>query len=145
MNCLQAALLEHNFVIHFKKGAIMPAYQTCHQPTNTNWQKSHIALTLSNQNYLTCKRQIPTFKRCTISGKMANDHQMSQNQMQTIRKIWLPNSNKMPTKLFGSGLTNTNVLEQHYSSWKFFAKWHFVKLRTINLEFTMQLLKLTFG
>ncbi len=25
MNCLQAALLEHNFIIQYKKGAIMPA------------------------------------------------------------------------------------------------------------------------
>jgi hypothetical protein len=35
MNCLQAALLEHDFVIQYKKGAIMPAdYLSCLPSTN---------------------------------------------------------------------------------------------------------------
>jgi hypothetical protein len=35
MNCLQAALLEHDFVIQYKKGAIMPAdYLSKLQSTN---------------------------------------------------------------------------------------------------------------
>jgi hypothetical protein len=61
---------------------------------------------------------------------------------QTICKIWLPNSTKLPTKLFGSGLMIKNIQEQHYSCQKNFAKWHFAKHTTINLEATIQLLKL---
>jgi len=52
MNRLQASLLEHNFVIQYKKGAIMPAdYLSCLPSTDEKtWQRSHSALTLSNLN-----------------------------------------------------------------------------------------------
>ncbi len=47
-----------------------------------------------------------------INRQKVNGHQMSQNWMHPICKIWLPNSTKMPTKLFGSDLMITNTLEQ---------------------------------
>jgi hypothetical protein len=71
MNCLQAALLEHDFVIQYKKVPLcLPiTYHACNQQTNTNWQKSHSALTLSNLNCSTSKKQILISRRCTTSGR----------------------------------------------------------------------------
>jgi hypothetical protein len=69
MNHLQAALLEHDSIIQYKKGAIIPAdYLSC-LPSTYEHKLTEItkALTLFNQNCWTYKRQIPISKRCTIS------------------------------------------------------------------------------
>jgi hypothetical protein len=42
MNCLQAALLEHNFVIHYKKDAIMPADYLSNLPSTNKHKLAEI-------------------------------------------------------------------------------------------------------
>ena len=65
MNRLQSALLEHDFVIQYKKGEIMPAdyLSRLHLLMSITSPISLSALTRSNRNSLTCKKLIQTCKK----------------------------------------------------------------------------------
>jgi hypothetical protein len=63
MNRLQADLLEHNFVIQYKKGEIMPADYLSRLPSANNTKIAEISvLTPSSQTSMTCKGLTLSFK-----------------------------------------------------------------------------------
>jgi hypothetical protein len=64
MNRLQSALLEHNFVIQYKKGTIMPADYLSRLPSTNSDQLAEVTtLTLFSQNSLTYKKPIQIYKK----------------------------------------------------------------------------------
>ncbi len=105
LNRLEATLLEHNFVIQYKKGAIMPADYLSRLPSTNNnkiaemtecfdpFQPDLGALqkadkNLQHMNFFRVKGQWPDSLR---------------KLKQIIYKIWHSNYSKMPTTLSGSG------------------------------------------
>ena len=66
MNRLQSALLEHDFVIQYKKGEIMPADYLSRLPSADVNHLADITQCFdprSNRNSLTCKKLIQTCKK----------------------------------------------------------------------------------
>ncbi len=93
MNRLQAALLEHDFIIQYKKGEIMPADYLSRLPS-------------ANPDTIAEVTQcFDPFQPAliTTSGYMANNKQMFLKQMLNIFKIWQSNCFKMRTTWSGSG------------------------------------------
>ena len=146
MNRLQAAVLEHTFVIQYKK--VPPCqqiiFQSCHPAIQTHLLKSPNALNLSNQTFWNNKKPMLTYRKWIIFASKLNGQQMCHRQMPINYNIWPQNCIKMQTRLSGFIWMTTNTPEQHCSYLKNFKKWHFVKLKITNLEATMQLSKPTF-
>ena len=64
MNRLQSALLEHDFVIQYKKGTIMPADYLSRLPSTNSDQLAEVTtLTLFSRNSLTYKKPIQIYKK----------------------------------------------------------------------------------
>ncbi len=65
MNRLQSALLEHNFVIQYKRGQLcwLTTFPNCHPQTKTYWPRLLSVLILSNLSLLIYKKPIQTCKK----------------------------------------------------------------------------------
>jgi hypothetical protein len=138
MNRLQAALLEHNFVIQYKKGAVMPADYLSQLPSmNTN------IITDITESFDPFKAELIDLQRADANLQHMNHFcvkgfQVYQNLKKTICKILHLNSIRMPIGLSGSGWMTTNIPTQHLTFLRNITNWLYARPIIINLEGTMQ-------
>ncbi len=140
MNRLQAALLEHDFVIQYKKGAIMPADYLSRLPSTNENQLAEVTQCFDPFQWelIDLQKADPDLQKCIILELKVNGRLMSQKQMVTIYKIWLQNFIKMQTSWYGSDLMTTNTQEQLYFYQKYSGNWHSARLTITSLGVTMQ-------
>ncbi len=145
MNRLQAALLEHNFVIQYKKGAVMPADYLSQLPSmNTN------IITDITESFDPFKAELIDLQRADANLQHMNHFcvkgfQVYQNLKKTICKILHLNSIRMPIGLSGSGWMTTNIPTQHLTFLRNITNWLYARPIIINLEGTMQHWKHTYA
>jgi hypothetical protein len=141
MNRLQAALVEHDLVIQYKKGATMPVDYLSRLPSTIEHQLAEITQCFYPfQPELELQKADPLiriYKKCIISEQRDNGQHMSLRLMQTICKIWQQNSIKMQTKLCGFDWMTTNTHESLYFCLRNSARWHSARPTTTNLAGTM--------
>jgi hypothetical protein len=91
LNRLQAALLEHNFVVQYKKGTKMPADYLSRLPSvpiSAIETPTIAAFALLRQSYNCCKDKIKIYRQFSSSSKIMSGRLPSQNKQSEIWKHW---------------------------------------------------------
>jgi hypothetical protein len=104
LNPLQTALLEHDFVVQYKKGAIMPADYLSRLPT---LQVQNVAATVAAFNPFqpdlsNCNFKTQTFKPYTCFSRIVNGCHILQKDKSTRYQLFLKKLSLTKTSLLGS-------------------------------------------
>jgi hypothetical protein len=137
MNRLQFAFLEHDFIIQYKKGMIMPADYLSRLPSTNKNQLAEVTQCFDpfQPELIDSQKTDPDLQK--MNHFRTKGEWPSYVTKATIYKTSQSNFSKMPTKLSGSGLMTINIQEQHYTFLKIFGKWHYVRLTITNSVIVM--------
>jgi len=97
---LQAALLERDFIIQYKKGSSC-SQTTCHRSHSAIQTSLHpwsTLLILFKRILLTFRKQTPTCNTWTNSKRQVHGPKICQNLTQTMYRTWLLNYTRMQAK-----------------------------------------------